>query len=215
MIRTRLIPDGSVEAVVEVVVGVETKDVVVPLGRFTGDVDPGGLRNTPVVVLTSAGLEPTVRAGAERAGLASVSLVRLGSGDRLGARLLETAAAAEILTLVTSVDTAHEALVVARALRGRPLPVVPFDDRDAAGLMLEACWVDLDVVVPSVDGPQRDEARAVATRLGLFTSHHVVEVDPRAGLEERDPTASSLHELTAAATGVLAGRIASGNRRWR
>jgi hypothetical protein len=189
--------------------------VRVPLGPYRGDVDLAGLRDTPVVVLTSGALEPTVRAGAGRAGPAAVRLVTIGAGDWLGAGLLEATESAEVLTLVTSVETASEALVVVRALRGRPLPVVPFDDRTAAGRMLEGCWVDLDVAIPSVDGSQREEARRVGMEAGIFSAHHVVEVDPRAGLDERDPGASTLHELAAAAAGVLAGRIASGNRRWR
>lgn len=215
MIDTRRLPDGTVEVTAEVTVGVETRSVAVPLGPFGGDVDPAGLRNTPVVVLTADVLEPLVRAGAERAGAARVGLVEIGAGGRLGARLLEAAGSAEVLTLVRPVDAAADALVVARALRGRPLPVVPFDDRAAAVCMFEGCWVDLDVAIPSIDGPRRDEARSVGIEAGLFASHHVVEVDPRAGLDERDPAGATLHALAAAATGVLAGRIASGNRHWR
>jgi hypothetical protein len=215
VIRTHRFADGSAEVTADVAVGVETRTVSVPLGPYRGDVDPAGLRNTPVVVLTSEALEPTVRAGVARAGSATVLLVRVGAGDRLGAGLLGAAESAEVLTLVTSVDAAAEALVVVRALRGRPLPVVPFDDRAAAGRMLEGCWVDLDVAIPSIDGSRREEARRVGMDAGIFSAHHVVEVDPRAGLDERDPDAPTLHELAAAAAGVLAGRIASGNRRWR
>lgn len=215
MIRTHRLPDGSAEVTAVVAVGVETRTVGVPLGPYRGDVDPAGLRNTPVVVLTSEALEPTVRAGAARAGAATVRLVEVGAGDRLGAGLLEAAESAEVLTLVTPADAAAVVLVVARALRGRPLPVVPFDDRVAAVRMFEGCWVDLDVAFPSIDGSQRDEARSVGVEVGLFASHHVVEVDPRAGLGEGVPGASTLHELAAAATGVLAGRIAAGNRHWR
>lgn len=215
MIRTRRLPDGTAEVTGGVAVGVETRTVTVPLGPYEGDVDPAGLRNTPVVVLTSEALEPTVRAGAERAGPATVRVVEVGAEDRLGARLLGAAESAEVLILVTSVEAAAEVLVVVRALRGRPLPVVPFDDRAAAGRMLEGCWVDLDVAIPSVDGSRREVARRVGMEVGMFSAHHVVEVDPRAGFDELDPGASTLHELAAAAAGVLAGRIASGNRHWR
>ena len=215
MIRTHRLPDGSVEVTADVAVGVETRTVSVPLGPYAGDVNPAGLRNTPIVVLTSERLEPTVRAGAARAGPATVLLVQVGAGDRLGAGLLGAAESAEVLTLVTSVEAAAEALVVVRVLGGRPLPVVPFDDRASARRMLEGCWVDLDVAIPSVEGSQREEARRVGMEVGIFSAHHVVEVDPRAGLDELDPGASTLHELAAAAAGVLAGRIASGNRHWR
>jgi hypothetical protein len=215
VIRTHRFPDGSAEVTADVAVGVETRTVSVPLGPYRGDVDPAGLRNTPVVVLTSEALEPTVRTGAARAGSATVLLVQVGAGDRLGAGLLGAAESGEVLTIVTSVEAAAEALVVVRALRGRPLPVVPFDDQAVARRMLEGCWVDLDVAIPSVDAPRREEARRVGREAGIFSAHHVVEVDPRAGLDERDPDASTLHELAAAAAGVLAGRIASGNRHWR
>ena len=215
MIRTEPLPDGTIEAIADVVVGLDTKRVRVPLGRFAGEIDPGGLRNIPVVVLTTASLEPVVRAGAERAGSASVSLVRVGSGAWLGAGLLEAAGTAEVLTVVSPVDAAGDTLVVARVLGGRPLPVVPLDDREAGAIVFGRCWVDVDVAIPSVDGALREEVRSVAAELGLFITHHVVEVDPRAALGERDVTVSTLHELAAAATGVLAGRIASGNRRWR
>ncbi len=215
VIRTRRLSDGTAEVTAGVAVGVETRTVTVPLGPYDGDVDPGGLRNTPVVVLTSEALEPTVRAGAERAGPATVRVVEVGAEDRLGARLLEAAQGAEVLTLVEHIDAVAEALVVVRVLRGRPLPVVPFDDRAAAGRMLEGCWVDLDVATPSVEGSQREETRRVGMEVGIFSAHHVVEVDPRAGLDDLDLGACTLHELAAAAAGVLAGRIASRNRHWR
>jgi hypothetical protein len=214
VIRTEPLPDGTIEAIADVVVGLDTKRVRVPLGRFAGEIDPGGLRNIPVVVLTAASLEPVVRAGAERAGSASVTLVRVGSGW-LGARLIEAAGTAEVLTVVSPVDAAGDTLVVARVLGGRPLPVVPLDDREAGAIVFGRCWVDVDVAIPSVDGALREDVRSVAAELGLFTTHHVVEVDPRAALGERDVTVSTLQELAAAATGVLAGRIASANRRWR
>lgn len=218
MIRTERLPDGTLDVVAEVTVGIGSRMVRVPLGSSAGEVDPGGLRNTPVVVLTEEGLQPVVRTGAQRAGQASVTSVRAGSDSTLGAALLDAARAAEVLVIVTTVDVAGDALVVARALGGRPFPVIPLDDPAAGRAMLRGCWVDLDVAIPSVDGGLRDRVRRVAEDLGLFTAHHVVEVDPRpslAGAASRDVTGSTLHELVAGATGVLAGRVAAGNRAWR
>jgi hypothetical protein len=81
--------------------------------------------------------------------------------------------------------------------------------------MLEPCWVDLDIAVPALDEPRRAAARRAVRSLGLVERHHIVEVDPRPGLEGESPADATLQRLTAAATGVLAGRIAAANRRWR
>ncbi len=206
---------GVPHAVGRVTVGVRTEIVRVPLGKAQPDVDPGGLRGTPVVVLTRADLEPLVRTGAERAGRAVVTTIG-ASDEPLGWPLLHAAAAAEVVVLVRDLESSGEALVVARALEGRPLPVVPLDDVEACRALLRGCWVDLDVAIPSVDGALRDRLREAADGLGLFVDHHVVEVDPRPALAGRrgaaDPTPS---ELSAAATGVLAGRLAARNRTWR
>ncbi len=205
---------GVPHAVGRVTVGVRTEIVRVPLGKAQPDVDPGGMRSAPVVVLTDRHLEPLVREGAERAGRALVTTI--ASDEPLGGPLLHAAAAAEVVVLVRDLESSGEALVVARALEGRPLPVVPLDDVEACRAMLRGCWVDLDVAIPSVDGALRDRLREAADGLGLFVDHHVVEVDPRPALAGRrgaaDPTPS---ELSAAATGVLAGRLAARNRTWR
>lgn len=210
--------DGSVEIVAEIAVGVGTRQVRVPLGSFEGEVDPGGLRNTPVVVLSDPGLEDTVRAGARRAGDASIARVELEDEEFPGAGLLRGSSIAEVLVVVARGPVAADALIVARALGGRPLPVIALDDPASANAMLRHRDVDLDVAVPSVDEPMRALIREAVERLGLFIDHHVVEVDPRPALAERvgvGADAPSVHELTAAATGVLAGRLAAANRRWR
>jgi hypothetical protein len=210
--------DGSVDIVAEIAVGVETRQVRVPLGNFEGEIDPGGLRNTPVVVLGDRGLGDTVRAGASRAGDASIAQVELEDEELPGAGLLKGSSIAEVLVVVAHGPVAAAALVVARALGGRPLPVIALDDPASANAMLRHCDVDLDVAIPSVDEPMRSMLRDAVERLGLFSDHHVVEVDPRPALAERvgvGADAPSVHELTAAATGVLAGRLAAGNRLWR
>ncbi len=207
--------DGVAYAVARVTVGVRTEIVRVPLGRSHGDVDPGGLRGAPVVVLTRPDLEPLVRTGAERAGRAVVTTI--GVSASFGAALLR-ASTAEVLMLMTDDGSAGAAMVVARALEGRPLPVVPLDDLPSGRVMFRDCWVDLDVAIPSVDGALRGRVRAAAEHLGLYADHHVVEVDPRPALDGHEPSDSagpSLWQLSAAATGVLAGRLAARNRSWR
>ena len=226
MIRTvERLDDGSLEIVAEIAAGADTRLVRVPLGRFEHEIDPGGLRNTPVVVLSHPVLEATVRAGVTRAGQASVARLEPASGSFLGAELLGSSSTAEVLLVVAHGSAGAAALVVTTALGGRPLPVIPLDDPAGARALLQGCDVDLDIAVPSVDGPLRGLIRGVVDQLGLFIEHHVVEVDPRPALPDADIDGGvaaagagggpSLHELAAAATGVLAGRVAAGNRRWR
>jgi len=214
MIRVEARADGSFEAVTEVVVGVEAREVRVPLGRSIGQVDPGGLRGSPVVVFTSQEVAPLVAAGAARSGDAVVGTVD-ASPCGLGAAVLDAARTAEVLLVRVAPEEAGAALLTARALMGRPLPVLPFDRPHTVRTMLATCWIDLDIAIPSVEGRRRDEARAVARDLELFSRHHVVEVDPRPGLDPSREADVGLGGLTASATGVLAGRIAAGNRRWR
>lgn len=214
MIRVERRADGSFDAVAEVVVGVEAREIRVPLGRSTGQVPSGGLRNSPVVVLTSGMSAPLVEAGAARSGDAAVGTVDASPG-RLGAALLDAARTADVILVRVAPEEAGGVLVTARALMGRPLPVVPFDRPRRARTMLATCWIDLDIAIPSIEGRRRDEARKVARDLELFSRHHVVEVDPRPGLDSPSEPDVGLEGLTASATGVLAGRIAAGNRRWR
>ncbi len=206
--------DGSLEVVAEVAVGVGTRPVRVPLGHFDHEIDPGGLRNTPVVVLGDPRLEATVREGVARSSHASTARLELGIGTFLGAELLGGSSVGEVLLVVEQGSAGAHALVVTRALGGVPLPVVALEDPAGSRAMLAACDVDLDIAVPAVDEPLRTRVREAARQLGLFTNHHVVEVDPRPGLADPADT-PSLHQLVAAATGVLAGRVAAGNRRWR
>jgi len=217
VIRIERTSDGSIDAIGTVVVGVETSEVRVPLGRFEHHVDPGGLRSTPVVVLTRPTLESLVRAGAERSGGASVTRVDAQAGVPLGGGLLRAAMASEIV-LVTGSARAAQALTAARALGGMALPVIAFDDAAEARSMLRGCRIDLDIALPSIDEPVRGRIRAVAAELGLFADHHVVEVDPRPAFPDllaSERSEPSLHGLAAAATGVLAGRVAVEGRRWR
>ncbi len=206
-------PDGTALAVADVAVGIVERRVEVPLGALSGQVDPGGLMNLPVVVVASARSGEAAGRGARAAGGGDIVDLR-GGAEPVGGRLLE-GAGADVVIAVVELAEAPAVLVTARALSGRPLPVIPFDDPELAAAMLEGCWVDLDIAIPSVDEPLWGDLRRSAEELGLFAAHHVVEVDPRPGLEGPEGPPRSLDVLAAAATGVLAGRIAAGNRRWR
>ncbi|MGH2631039.1 MAG: hypothetical protein ACRDHI_10860 [Actinomycetota bacterium] len=200
-------------------VGVETSTIRVPLGHFEGEIHPGGLRNTPVVVVAEPSVERVIEAGVQRTGGASTATAAArDAAVPLGASLFEAAGRAEVGIVVAEGAEAAAALRIARALGGRPLPVLAFEDRLAARAIVDGCAIDLDVALPSVDGPLRYRIRELAAELDLFSDHHVVEVDPRpalAGHTSRGIDGVPMLELAAAAAGVLAGRIAAGNRRWR
>ena len=104
-----------------------------------------------------------------------------------------------------------------RALGGRPLPALPWSSRAAVTELFEGCLVDVDVALPRLAGTERAALRAAVAALHLDALHHVVEVDPRPGADRDAQTDDDpdLDELGAAAAGVLAGRLAAGNRRWR
>lgn len=214
MIRVERRADGSFEAVAEVVVGVEAREVRVPLGRSIERIEPLALRNSPVVVFVADGIAELAEAGAVRSGGATVRDVEASPGP-LAAAVLDAAQTADVLLARVEPEEAADALVTVRALRGRPLPVVPFDRPDVARRMLAGCWIDLDIAIPSHGDDRRAEAWEVARDLDLLATHHVVEVDPRPGLGPETGRNAGLGGLTASATGVLAGRIAAGNRRWR
>jgi hypothetical protein len=109
------------------------------------------------------------------------------------------------------------ALDVARALGGRPIAALPLDRSDALGAWLADCAFDVHIPIPSLDEPARGELHDLLAPLALETAHHVVEVDPQPALAEAglDPGAVSVGALAVAAAGVLAGRLAAANRRWR
>ena len=90
-------------------------------------------------------------------------------------------------------------------------------DPSGAGAIEARAWLagaelDADIAVPSVG-----EGWSAMATLGLEATHHLVQVDPTPALAEAgtNATAVSADALAAAAAGVLAGRIAAGNRRWR
>jgi hypothetical protein len=114
-------------------------------------------------------------------------------------------------------EGAAASLDLARALGGRPIAALPLDRPDDLGGWLADAAYDVHIAIPAVDEPARGELRAMLAPLGLERVHHVVEVDPHPALSEAgmDPAEASLGALAAAAAGVLAGRLAAANRRWR
>jgi hypothetical protein len=130
------------------------------------------------------------------------------------------------------------ALNAARALDGRPIPSLRLsfaDDRDrhrglshhSRTILRDVCLVETNVPVPVLPDPQRAVVWDALRAAGLHERHQLVEVDGRPALDElaargievrsmgRTPEDDPAFFLAAGAAGVLAGRLAVENARWR
>ncbi|MEO8422811.1 MAG: DUF3866 family protein [Actinomycetota bacterium] len=131
------------------------------------------------------------------------------------------------------------ALNAAAALGGRPIPAlrVSFaDERErhrgvshhSLTILRDVCLVETDVPVPTLeDETQRDVVWGALRAAKIEERHQLVEVDGRPALGElaargieprsmgRGVEDDPAYFLAAGAAGVLAGRTAAGNRRWR
>lgn len=139
---------------------------------------------------------------------------------------------------VSALASGH-ALMAAATLVGRPIPAlrVSFaDERErhrgvshhSLTILADVCKVDVNVPVPVLD--QEEQRSAVWNALRsrqLEERHHLVEVDGQPAVEELRARGVDVQTmgrgidddpaffLAAGAAGVLAGRMASENRRWR
>jgi hypothetical protein len=131
------------------------------------------------------------------------------------------------------------ALNAAGVLGGRPIPAlrVSFSDRrerhrglshHSRTILRDVCLVETDVPVPTLeDQDQRATLWDALRNVDPSGRHHLVEVDGRPARDEladRDVEVRSMGRgfdddpaffLAAGAAGVLAGRLASGERDWR
>jgi len=200
-------------------IGIERRDLTMALGPWPpGALDaagPLGLDSTPVIVLPDPVWSDLATAGAFRAGKQPACRRLPGDGPGLGLQMLLAAAEGADILLVEGGAGAQ--LRVARALGGRPLAVLPLPDPDAVATMLRGCGLDVHVAVPSLEEPERAVVADALRPLMLEAMHHLVEVDPAPAFAQTgaDVHRASLHARAAAAAGVLAGRLAVGNRRWR
>jgi hypothetical protein len=200
-------------------VGIERRELTMAIGPWPPDApDPAGplgLASTPVIVLPDPIWTDLAIAGVLRAGRHPACVRLPGDAPALGLRVLVAVTEGADVVLVEGGAGPH--LRVARALGGRPLAVLPLPDRDAVAAMLDRCGLDVHVPVPSLEDPERSLVAECLRPLTLEATHHLVEVDPAPAFEQagvhRDR--ASLHARAAAAAGVLAGRLAMSNRRWR
>jgi hypothetical protein len=139
---------------------------------------------------------------------------------------------------VSALSSGH-ALLAARTLDGRPVPAlrVSFaDERErhrgvshhSLTILADVCTVDVNVPVPVLDDPaQRDAVWDALRSRKLEEVHHLVEVDGSPAVEELRERGLDVRTmgrgidddpaffLAAGAAGVLAGRMAAEDRRWR
>lgn len=130
-------------------------------------------------------------------------------------------------------------LNAARQLGGRPIPALRLsfaDERErhrglshhSVTILRDVCLVDVNVPVPTLEDPGQRKVVWDALRAAeLEERHHLVEVDGRPALDElrargvhiqtmgRTVEDDPAFFLAAGAAGVLAGRMAAGDRRWR
>lgn len=139
---------------------------------------------------------------------------------------------------VSALASGH-ALMAAATLGGRPIPAlrVSFaDERErhrgvshhSLTILADVCKVDVNVPVPSlVDDTQRTTVWDALRSRKLEEMHHLVEVDGAPAVDELRARGLEVRSmgrgidddpaffLAAGAAGVLAGRLAAENRRWR
>jgi hypothetical protein len=139
---------------------------------------------------------------------------------------------------VSALSSGH-ALMAARTLEGRPIPAlrVSFADErqrhrgvshHSLTILGEVCTVDVNVPVPVLaDEEQRAAVWDALRSRKLEELHHLVEVDGAPGVDELRARGIDVRSmgrgidddpaffLAAGAAGVLAGRMAAENRRWR
>jgi hypothetical protein len=139
---------------------------------------------------------------------------------------------------VSALASGH-ALMAAATLQGRPIPAlrVSFaDERErhrgvshhSLTILADVCKVEVNVPVPVLeDDAQRSAVWEALRSRQLEEFHHLVEVDGTPAVEELQTREFDVRTmgrgieddpaffLAAGAAGVLAGRLAAENRRWR
>ena len=206
--------DDVVAATATIPAGVVDLERTALLGPWPPDAadpsDPLGLRSTPVVLLGDASLARIALAGVDRAGRAPETRSVGAPGTALGLDLLAAVTSGVEAIVVSGADGRLIDLV--RLLGGRAIVASPVSDGSDVHVWLTAAELDAEIPIPI----GHDVDRVAMPPLTFGPMHQLVQVDPTPALEEAgEPIDAAPDVLAAAAAGVLAGRIAAGNRRWR
>jgi hypothetical protein len=172
------------------------------------------LASLPVIVLTDRALSPIAEAGARRAGRGP-RIIHVAVGADIDVALSDAGAARAEVVIV---DVGGPAVLRVAARRAAlALAALPLERPGAIAALLTDLDVDVHVPLPVPDDEVRTRVRAIVDPFRLEDTHHLVDVDPRPAFAElgEDVGTAGLDRLAAGAAGVLAGRLAVGNRRWR
>lgn len=183
------------------------------------------IRSLPAVLIPHGDDPALVMAGAARSGARPKVgvLVDPDLGDV--ARSVQVDGAEYIVARCTDVDAS---IAIAHGLMAVAIRIVPVlgirgDDR-APGLDVSTIVLltderlrDMNVPVPVLDDRPRGALWDSLRTVRIEEHHQLVEVDGRPALDELGVAAehASVTQLASGAAGVLAGRMAAANRRWR
>jgi hypothetical protein len=170
------------------------------------------LDTTRVIVLTDPSQVDVVTARVTRAGGVAPRMIAWSGPTEVPAAL----EAGGVVLLTCRPDEARSAVHALIDVGARPIPTLGIDGDATAprlspstrALLADPGLSDLEVPVPAVaDDDTRRRLWDQLREIGAENRHHLVEVDggPEGGWAS----------LAAGAAGVLAGRRAAGDRRWR
>ena len=205
--------DEVVAASATIAVGVLDRDETALLGPWPVDgshpAGPLGLASTPVILMPDAATIDIALAAVARAGRGSAVARVDASTSGLGLALLAAADAGADILVMSGAMGLHIDLV--RILGGRAVVALASPDPVAIVSWFQGAELGADLPLPTAN-PQ---GSADIAALRLESVHQLVQVDPTPALDEAGVRVTSFGVLSAAAAGILAGRIAAGNRRWR
>jgi hypothetical protein len=182
------------------------------------------MHHLPIALLPYAADAAVVLAAASRAGARPTPSILVDPGVEDVAQAVRRERAEFVVARCEGIDASIQTAFVLSQAGARVVPALgirgpakaPSLDVATIALLTEDRLRDLNVAVPVLeDGPRAalwDSLRTVRVE----ECHHLVEVDGRPAPDAAGaPIASTPSVLAIGATGVLVGRMAAANRRWR